>query len=131
MSNPPKQTLAGQDVHNMLLSAWRLLEFDGHTVLSRVSRGICSARQNSGVGLASASTNRLCSLMHDIFAVPYRFMEAELTCLFIELLIIENNRLVSLIPPLFALSLFWQGRETLCGEVLEGGAGGRLHQAAL
>lgn len=40
------------------------------------------------------------------------------------------------LPPLsshqpFSLSLFLQSRETLCGEVLEGGAGGRLHQAAM
>lgn len=40
------------------------------------------------------------------------------------------------LPPLsshqpFALSLFLQSGETLCGEVLEGGAGGRLHQAAM
>lgn len=50
--------------------------------------------------------------------------------LFIEPPIIENNSSTSLIQP-FALSMFWQSGETLCGEVLEGGASGRLHQAAV
>lgn len=61
---------------------------------------------------------------------PYRFLEEALKFLFIEPPITENNGSTSFYPAAnqpFALLFFWQSGWTLCGEVLEGGAGGRLH----
>lgn len=70
------------------------------------------------------------ALHYNIFAVPYGFLGVELKFLFIEPLITENNGSTYFYPAAnqsFALSLFWQSGWTLCGEVLEGGAGGGLH----
>lgn len=79
-----------------------------------------------------ASTNRLTSFVRNIFAVPYRFMEVGLMFLLLEAPIVENSSSASFIPlQSFALSLFLQSGETLCGELLERGEGGRLHQAAM
>lgn len=97
------------------------LYFDGH-IEEEVEKNLRLGDTSCNIN------NRPSPLIHNIFAVPYRFMESR-AVLFIEPPIIENNS-SSLHQP-FALSLFWQSGETLCGEVLEGGAGGRLHQAAM
>lgn len=79
-----------------------------------------------------ASTNRPSCFC--VERVPFRFMEVGLKFPFLDCWTVENNSSASFTGSShqpFALLLFCQSRETLCGEVLEGGAGGRLHQAAM